>query len=120
MSVVTFAVLGGSGVGTPALINALLQWTGAMETRPTLRVVLLGRSQYKLEQVRTVCERMIQGAYPVMHIEATTDWHVGLSGADYVLNQMRVGGLEARVHDETFPQSLGIPGRGDDWCWRLC
>lgn len=110
MSVITLAVLGGSSVSTPALINALLQWTSARDARPELHVVLLGRSQHKLERVMAICKQLAQGASPALHIEATTDWYVGLSGADYILNQMRVGGLDARAHDELFPQSFGIPG----------
>jgi 6-phospho-beta-glucosidase len=35
---------------------------------------------------------------------------MALSGADYVFNQIRVGGLEARRFDESFPDELGIPG----------
>ena len=27
-----------------------------------------------------------------------------------MLNQMRIGGLDARAHDETFPHALGFPG----------
>ena len=33
-----------------------------------------------------------------------------LLGADYVINQIRVGGLEARAFDETFPMEFGLPG----------
>lgn len=110
MSVITLAVLGGSSVATPELFNALLHWSGGAETRPELRVVLLGRSQHKLECVRAVCEQMIQDAHPPIYVEATTNLRAGLKGADYVLNQVRVGGLEARAHDETFPQALGFPG----------
>jgi 6-phospho-beta-glucosidase len=110
MSFITLAVLGGSGVGTPELFNALLRWPASSETRPELRVVLLGRSTHKLEQVRAVSQQIVQGAHPAIHVEAFTDWHAGLEGADYVLNQVRVGGLEARAHDETFPQALGFPG----------
>lgn len=108
MSSITLAVLGGSGVATPELFSALLHWPG--EARPELRVVLLGRSAQKLQQVEHVCQQMVRNAVPTIAIEATTDWLVGLRGADYVLNQMRIGGLAARAHDETFPQALGLPG----------
>lgn len=110
MSAISFAVLGGSGVATPALVQALLEWGGHAQDRPDLRVILLGRSAQKLERVRAVCEQMVQGAQPGIRIEANTDLRAGLWRVDYVLNQMRVGGLEARAHDETFPQELGMPG----------
>lgn len=110
MSRVTLAVLGGSSVATPALVAALLEWMGSRESRPELRVVLLGRSTEKLERVRAVSQQMVRDARPSIRIEATTDLRAGLSGADYVLNQMRVGGLEARAHDEIFPQALGFAG----------
>ena len=110
MAHISLAVLGGSGVATPALVQALLDWGGHAHDRPELRLVLLGRSARKLAQVRTVCERMVRGAQPPITIEASTDLRTGLERADYVLNQMRVGGLEARAHDETFPQALGLPG----------
>ena len=110
MTLTTLSVLGGSGVATPELFNALLRWPVTPETRPELRVVLLGRSAHKLEHVCALCRQIVRDAQPAIYIEATTDWREGLAGADYVLNQVRVGGLEARAHDETFSQALGIPG----------
>ena len=110
MAQISLAVLGGSGVATPALVQALLDWAGHAQDRPELRVILLGRSARKLAQVRAVCHRMVLGAQRAIHIEATTDLRTGLWRVDYVLNQVRVGGLDARVHDETFPQALGLPG----------
>ena len=97
MSLITLAVLGGSGVGTPELFNALLHWPAGNDARPELRVILLGRSAHKLERVRAICEQIVRGAYPPIHVEACTDWSAGLEGADYILNQIRVGGLEARA-----------------------
>lgn len=110
MTPVTLAITGGSGVATPAFIQALLDWGGRPQDRPELRVVLLGRSQQKLAQVQSVCAQMVRHASPTLRVEATTDMRTGLRNADYVLNQVRVGGLEARAHDETFPQDLGLPG----------
>jgi 6-phospho-beta-glucosidase len=110
MSLIRLAVLGGSGVGTPELFNALLNWPGDSESRPEIHVRLLGRSPSKLERVLAISRRIVQEAYPPIHIEAVTHWSEGLEGADYVLNQVRVGGLDARAHDEIFPQKLGIAG----------
>ncbi len=108
MSRITLAVPGGSSVATPELFQALLHWPG--NARPELRVVLLGRSERKLELVCRVCQMLVREAGPPIEVEATTDWRAGLAGADYVLNQMRIGGLAARAHDEIFPQTLGIAG----------
>ena len=110
MARISLAVLGGSSVATPALVQALLDWAGHAQDRPALRLVLLGRSARKLALVRAVCERMVREAQPGITVEASTDLRTGLWRVDYVLNQMRVGGLEARAHDETFPQALGLPG----------
>ncbi len=110
MAHISLAVLGGSSVATPALVQALLDWAGHAQDRPELRLVLLGRSARKLAQVRAVCQRMVREAQPGITIEASSDLRAGLWRVDYVLNQMRVGGLEARAHDETFPQALGLPG----------
>jgi len=110
MAQISLAVLGGSSVATPALVQALLDWDGHAHDRPALRVILLGRSARKLAQVQAICQRMVQGVQPAISIEATTDLRTGLWRVDYVLNQMRVGGLEARARDETFPQALGLPG----------
>src|SRR5579863_1110792 len=97
MAHISLAVLGGSSVATPALVQALLDWAGHAHDRPALRLVLLGRSARKLAQVRAVCERMVREAQPGITIEASTDLRAGLWRVDYILNQMRVGGLKARA-----------------------
>ena len=100
------AVLGGSSVASPKLVQALRQ----REDRPPTEVVLIGRSAGKLERVAAVCSHLADGTSPPITISATSDLESGLEGADYVLNQVRVGGFQARAYDESFPQAFGIPG----------
>lgn len=99
-------VLGGSGVATPDLASALAESTG--RTRP-IELVLVGRSREKLDIVTGIARLMIDHD-PLIDIRAETDPYTALEGADIVLNQIRVGGLEARVFDESFPNTIGLPG----------
>lgn len=105
---IKIAVLGGSGVATPGLIQALL----AAPDRPAIEVRLIGRTAEKLERVAALSQALARQAAggPLLEVSATTEAGRGLEGADYVLNQIRVGGYEARAHDETFPQAFGLPG----------
>lgn len=105
-STVKVVVLGGSGVATPQLAEAIVAQPG--RTRP-IELVLVGRTAGKLEQVAAVT-RMLAGDDPLLTISHSTDVEWALDGADYVINQIRVGGLEARRFDETFPHALGLPG----------
>lgn len=107
---IKLAVLGGSGVATPELIRALAE----RPDRPPTEVVLLGRTPDKLAKVASVSARLALRAHagggPALEVRHTSDMRRGLEGADYVLNQIRVGGYPARRYDETFPQAFGIPG----------
>jgi 6-phospho-beta-glucosidase len=99
-------ILGGSSVGTPALIDALRH-----QPSPDGHVHLLlhGRTYDKLGPVARAAAQMAEGC-EWLHVSATTNLAEALQGADYIVNQVRVGGLAARAFDETFPIPLGIPG----------
>lgn len=104
---IRFVVFGGSSVASPALIDALLRST---RQRPPIEVVLHGRTRHKLEMVGGVCQQMARERPEDLDVGYTTDLEEALEGADYILNQIRVGGLEARAFDETFPHEFGILG----------
>jgi 6-phospho-beta-glucosidase len=106
MSSIKLVVLGGSGVATPELAEAMVHCPG--RTVP-VEMVLVGRSRDKLEKVTQV-SRLLAGDDPLLSISCTTDTEAALAGADFVLNQVRVGGLEARAFDESYPRELGLPG----------
>lgn len=106
MAPVKVVVLGGSGVATPALAQAIVQRSG--RTVP-IELVLAGRSREKLELVAGI-SRLVSCNDPLLAVSQTTDLAQALDGAQYVINQVRVGGLEARAFDESFPNDLGLPG----------
>ncbi len=106
METVKLSVLGGSGVATPALIKAYAD----ADQRPPIEIVLLGRTAAKLDRVAALGQRLAEQASVPLTVSYTTDLRLGLEGSNYVLNQIRVGGYEARVYDESFPLDFGIPG----------
>jgi 6-phospho-beta-glucosidase len=103
-------VLGGSSVSTPQFAEALAEWAGRSQRQ--VELVLVGRSRDKLIAVATACQRVIGAISRERPVEVrwTMSADEGLTGADVVLNQVRVGGLQARAFDERFPWDLGLPG----------
>lgn len=104
---IKFVVLGGSSIASPELIDVLLRSAGQ---RPPIEVMLHGRTRRKLEMVGGICRQMARERPGDLEVNYTTRLKEALEGADYILNQVRVGGLEARSSDETFPHEFGIPG----------
>lgn len=101
-------VIGGSSVGTPALVSALLtQFTASPTSAITL--TLHGRNPQKLAPVVRTAQLLAQGQ-EWLTVEGSTDLPQALDGATYIVNQVRVGGLAARADDETFPLTLGLLG----------
>ena len=103
-------VLGGSAVSTVQLIEAVAGWPGGPERRPDrVDLVLHGRSG-RLEAVAKACRTRADEMGLPLSVRPERDMAAALDGADVVLNQIRVGGLEARAVDESFPQEFGLPG----------
>ena len=103
-------VLGGSAASTPELFEAIERWPGGVERRPALTVVLGGRSAEKLELVARACRTRLSGTGRTVVVETATERRRALDGADVVVNQVRIGGLEARDFDESFPWLFDLPG----------
>lgn len=99
-------VLGGSSIATPLLIQELAKRLD----RPAFEVCLVGRTREKLEKVAAASSEIAKQAKIPLKVGFETDTCRGLEGADYVLNQIRVGGYSARAYDERFPKQFGILG----------
>jgi 6-phospho-beta-glucosidase len=104
-------VLGGSASATPELADALAEWPGGVERRPQLELVLYARSADRLAVVAGETKRRVEGlpGAPIT-VRTATDLGEALDGADVVLDAVRVGGLPARVFDESYPHRHGLPG----------
>jgi 6-phospho-beta-glucosidase len=98
---VKIAILGGSGVATPQLIDELARRLG-----PELNACLIGRSHDKLQIVAAAAARR----NPRVQITTASSVADGVRGADLVLNQVRVDGLDGRAWDEKVPTEFGMIG----------
>ncbi len=100
-------VWGGSAVATPELVDVLSR--EAAGAGP-IDLILVGRTKEKLEIVGKLCQRMAERGEADLNVSFTTDMEAAVADAHYIINQIRVGGMEGRAFDESFPRQFGIPG----------
>jgi 6-phospho-beta-glucosidase len=95
-------VLGGGSPFTLGLVEALVaDWPS-----PPMELVLYGRDAGVLELVRGYTAFRM-GAFG-WKVEASTQLGEALSGARYVIHQIRYGGLQGRREDELLASRLGV------------
>ncbi len=99
------AILGGSSVYTPELIQSLISHNLLVN-----EVVLFGRTVEKLRVVADFCQRIVDRRGYLTKIIASTDLEESVKDAEFVLNHIRVGGMRARIRDEKLPPKQGMIG----------
>jgi len=72
---------------------------------------LLDINQERREIVGGLAGRMLRRSGWQGNLLITGDQDAALDGANYVLIQLRVGGQQARLSDETLPHQFGIIGQ---------
>ena len=98
------AVVGGGSTYTPELVSGL--------TRLDVNeFVLEDVDPERREVVGGMARRMLARQGFEGRLEVTGDLDTAVRGADYVLIQIRVGGQEARLRDETAPLACGCIGQ---------
>ena len=98
-------VLGGSSVYTPEFILSLITHNVNVK-----EIVLYGRQGNKLPVVAKFCQRLIDRSGFPTKIIPTTELKPAVTGARYIINHVRVGGMPARVRDEKLPPKQGMIG----------
>jgi 6-phospho-beta-glucosidase len=105
---VKLCVVGGGSTYTPELMDGFARMRDLL---PVEEVWLVDPDEHRLELVAGVSRRMLAHSGHPAKVIATTDLVAGVSDADAVLLQLRVGGQDARRGDETWPHEVGCIGQ---------
>jgi 6-phospho-beta-glucosidase len=102
------AVIGAGSTYTPELVSGLSR---ERERVPLGELVLHDIDEERREVVGGLARRMLHTQGYAGALSLTGDLDRALDGADFVLIQIRVGGQEARLRDETIPVACGCIGQ---------
>lgn len=102
------AIIGAGSTYTPELMEGIIK---RKENLPLQELALMDIDERKLGIVGGLCERMVQAAGMTTRVVKTQNLDEALQGADFVLAQIRVGKLPARVLDERIPLKYGLIGQ---------
>ena len=104
VSGVKIAVIGGGSTYTPELVSGLTR----LEVD---EFVLQDVDSERREVVGAMAARMLTRQGYRGRLEITGDLDRAVDGCDFALIQIRVGGQQARLHDETAPLACGCIGQ---------
>lgn len=102
------AVIGGGSTYTPELVEGL---SARRDRLPIEALVLHDRDAERLAIVGGLAGRMLRRVGWDGRLELTTDADAAVDSADFVLIQLRIGGQQARLVDETLPLRFGTIGQ---------
>src|SRR5205085_1550898 len=102
------AVVGGGSTYTPELVEGFVTRS---ERFAVDELVLLDIDHERLSIVGALAERMVRKAGWSGTVRLTEEREEALEGADFVIVQLRVGGNQARLLDETIPPRFGCIGQ---------
>jgi 6-phospho-beta-glucosidase len=101
-------VIGGGSTYTPELIEGFIE---SREELPVRTLALMDIDEARLRVVGGLGARTVQAAGAEVSLQLTTRRREALEGADYVITQIRVGGLACRIQDERIPLKFGVVGQ---------
>ncbi len=102
------AVIGGASSYSPELIDGLFDRLGAI---PVTEVWMMDPNRERLEITSGLERRMSAKHGNPFQVRHTSDLREAVKGARYVVTQIRVGGIQARIADEKLGLRHGIIGQ---------
>jgi 6-phospho-beta-glucosidase len=101
-------VVGAGSTYTPELIEGLIDRAAAL---PVRELALVDINAERLDILSEMARRMFRTVGRDVLVTATEDRRRGIEGADFVLNQIRVGGQAARIRDEKTGRRHDVVGQ---------
>jgi 6-phospho-beta-glucosidase len=108
MADLKLCVIGAGSTYTPELLEGILT---RREELPIARVALMDIDREKLDTVAGLVRRMIEASGDGPELLVTTDRGEAIADSDFVVVQIRVGGIRARIQDEKIPLKFGVVGQ---------
>lgn len=101
-------VIGGGSTYTPELVSGFLAYRA---TFPLTELWLMDIDAERLSVVGGFVRRMVAAQDAPFTVVLTQDMHTALRGARYVITQLRVGQMAARIADEYLGRRHGLVGQ---------
>ncbi|HUU53621.1 MAG TPA: 6-phospho-beta-glucosidase, partial [Armatimonadota bacterium] len=103
-------VIGGGSSYTPEIVEGLIGRAEELSLREVW-LVDIPSGRKKLQIVGNLAKRMVERNGDPFTLHLTSDRREALPGANYVVTQIRVGGMQARIKDEKIPLRHGVIGQ---------
>ncbi len=105
MSDFKICIIGAGSVGfTKKLCSDILK----VPEFENIEIALTDINEHNLDMIRQIIERIVSVNKLSTKVTATTDRRAALEGARYVMNTVRIGGLEAFADDIRIPLKYGV------------
>jgi 6-phospho-beta-glucosidase len=101
-------VIGGGSSYTPELLDGLFS---RLDQIPVTEVWIMDRDERRLGINAAFARRMAEKNGNPFTVHATTDMRAAVTDAKYVVTQIRVGQMQARINDEKLGLKYGIVGQ---------
>ena len=102
------AVIGSGSTYTPELVDGFLRRVDSLRVDS---FYMMDIDAEKNAIVSALAERMVRAKATGARVVVTDSLEEAVEGADYVLGQVRVGKLDARIKDEKIPLRYGMLGQ---------
>jgi 6-phospho-beta-glucosidase len=101
-------VIGGGSTYTPELVSGFLE---RVDTLPLTELWLMDIDAQRLEIVGGFAQRIVAARGQPFRVVLSNDQRQAISGASYVITQLRVGQMPARIGDEYLGRRHGLIGQ---------